>query len=107
MNKLKKYTKLYHSIIVGYVDENDVVHSTQLDEFSDKTHIDIFGKKLKGFRWSFQHSIEFSVYAGNVSFDEIDLIRNHLTSKYGIQWWENGYHDLDHFIKMLDKEKSE
>ena len=30
--------------------------------------------------------------------EETEAVRRHLTRKYGLRWWDNGFHDIDHLL---------
>jgi hypothetical protein len=107
------YTRLRHSYIVGYIDYLDIVHSEifcYLDDDDNydsiKTHNELFGKVLKGFRWDYDNCLNWSNYSGVTTSEDRDLIRNHLTSKYKIPFYENGYHDVKYFCKMMNEEEN-
>ena len=108
MTKSKTYwNDLMDSFIVGYIDAYDCVHSIKIhcdDDKADHTHLSLFGPCLKGWRWDYGRGIDFSVFSDRVDGDDCDRVRQHLTDVYGIQWMENGYHDIYHFMEMMDKE---
>jgi hypothetical protein len=104
------WNDLRDSWIVGYIDAYDCVHSIciQLDSSdSDKTHGDLFGPCLKGWRWNYGSGIDFSVFSDRVDAEDCDRVRDHLTDRYGIQFMSNGYHDIYHLMDMMDKEDKE
>ncbi|MDD5649111.1 MAG: hypothetical protein PHF86_01650 [Candidatus Nanoarchaeia archaeon] len=110
-NKDGFYTKLRYTIIIGYVDYLDAVHSLSFyygdgnnDSF-DKTHEELFGKVLKGWRWDYDKGLNWSNSAGITSGEDYELIVNHLTQNYRIPFYENGYHDVQYFCKMMDEEE--
>ena len=98
---------LYFSWVRGYIDSHDAVHSVQVyfggDTFAEcKTHFDLFGYCSRRWDWTYDNCIRLT---DGDNFEEFDgeKIRTHLTKQYGIRWWENGYHDLDHFMSKLTK----
>lgn len=112
-NFLGKYTKLRWSYIVGYVDHLDVVHSEifsmlREDDFdSIKTHYDIFGVVLKGWRWDYDRGLDATIGDKNLDSEDYDRIREHLTYKYDIPFYENGFHDVQFFCQKMDEEEQE
>lgn len=104
--KNKHYTHLSDSIIIGYIDHLDVVHSQIQSTDSHLSHNDLYGKVLKGWVWSFRRNIEFSIYARGLTLEDYDLVRRHLSKKYKIQFYDNGHYDVNFFDKKL-KEESE
>ena len=105
----KYFTRLTHTQIIGYIDHLDVVYSESfcyLNEENDnyKTHEELFGKKLKRWRWDYDKCFSYDFYGDLTKYD-YDLIREHLTNKYRIPFYENGYHDVEFFTKMINSEK--
>ena len=106
------YIRLRDSVIVGYVDHMDVVHSYQYVRREDDldpsppTHEDLWGKVLKGWRWDFDNGIDWSVFAQNLDEGDGDRVREHLERKYKIPFYSNGFHDVQFFVKKLEEERS-
>ena len=71
------------------------------------THEDLWGKVLKGWRWDYDRGLDWSVFADNLDDGDGDLVRDHLTRKYKIPFYSNGYHDVQFFVKQLEKERAE
>lgn len=46
-------------------------------------------------RWSYNQGIWWTVSEGRPNSEQLEIIRNHLTKKYGIEWMENGYHEWE------------
>jgi len=42
----------------------------------------------------------------NKSAEQYDAIQRHLTRKYGLKWWKNGHHDIDHLRAKWAEENS-
>ena len=105
-----KYTKLRWSYIVGYIDHLDVVHSRifsliREDEGDEiKTHYDIFGMVLKGWRWDFDRGLDATIGDKNLDREDYDRIREHLTEYYDIPFYANGFHDVNFFCTKMDEE---
>ena len=109
-----KYTKLRWSYIVGYVDHLDVVHSEifplfpedgSFDDIGTKTHYDLFGMVLKGWRWNYDRGLDATIGDKNLDREDYDRIREHLTDRYDIPFYSNGYHDVQFFCKKMDEEE--
>jgi len=105
-NMKGKFTKLRWSYIVGYIDHFDVVHSRIFPLLGDdiKTHEELFGMVLKGWRWDFDKCIEATL-GDRLDKEDWIKIREHLTEMYEIPFWSNGFHDIDFFIKKMDEEE--
>jgi hypothetical protein len=105
-----KYTKLRWSYIVGYVDHNDVVHSRifsllDRDDFEGiKTHYDVFGMVLKGWRWDYDRGLDATIGDKNLDPEDWERIREHLAYEYDIPFYENGYHNVQLFCEKMDEE---
>ena len=73
-----KYTKLRWSYIIGYIDSFDVVHSEIFsllhdDDFHEiKLHVELFGIKLKNWRWDYDKGLDATIGHGN--FDKEDIV---------------------------------
>ena len=94
--------------ILGYVDSYGAVHS-RFTGMDIKHHSDYY--PCVGhhglWRWSNRQSIHWYVPDQGPDVEGMEAIRSHLTRKYGIRWWDNGWHDIDHLegrsSKALDK----
>jgi hypothetical protein len=109
-NKEGKYTKLRNSYIVGYVDHFDVVHSRifslQLEYGEEiKTHYDIFGMVLKGWRWDYDRGLDATIGDKKLDREDWERVRDHLTEMYDIPFYSNGFHDVSFFCKKMDEEE--
>ena len=106
-----KFTKIRWSYIIGYVDHNDLVHSRMFSLLHDdgfeeiKTHHDVFGMVLKGWRWDYDRGLNATIGDKNLDREDYDLIREHLTNKYDIPFYSNGFHDVSFFCKKMDEEE--
>jgi len=103
---MKKLKVAYNTKICGIIDSYGSVHS----KFSIfiLCHETTFGLHArKAWRWSFQDSLVESIRSINsedrITEIEWSKIREHITKQYGIEWWENGYHNIDQFQKQLAK----
>ncbi len=106
-----KYTKLRWSYIVGYIDSYDVVHSEIFslldgDNFTEiKTHIELFGLRLKNWRWDYDKGLEATIGYNDLNKEDFDRIREHLTDRYDIPFFLNGYHNVQFFCDKMDEEE--
>lgn len=105
-----KYTKLRWSYIVGYIDHNDVVHS-RIFSFRDedgfvsiKTHYDVFGMVLKGWRWDFDKGLEATL-GDRLEREDWERVREHLSYEYDIPFYSNGFHDVQFFCDKMNEEE--
>ena len=101
MNQKERFDKLLRGHIVGIVDSYGSVKS----EFTgDKVafHSEYFGEIRHQcmWRWNHDRSIWWISVEHRPDDEQYASIQTHLTKKYGLQWWENGHHDIDHLLKM-------
>lgn len=97
----KRLWKLKTHCILGVIDSNGAVKSAITKNIEH--HADHFGVHVhKAWRWSYSQSITWFSDSNRLSFEESDAVMRHLTKKYGIPFWENGWHDLDYFKKHLE-----
>lgn len=111
--KQNKFDILRKSIIIGFIDSYDAVHSYQYiipddGDMNIPVHSDLFGVQCsRRWRWDYNDCINYT--GGNMQQDwtdtDFDSIRNHLTKNYGIKFWDNGYHDIDYFMSKMSKKK--
>jgi hypothetical protein len=104
-----KYTKLRWSYIVGYVDHFDVVHSRIFslldeDEREIKTHYDLFGMVLKGWRWDYDKGLDATIGDKNLDREDWERIREHLSEMYDMPFYSNGFHDVMFMCQKMDEE---
>lgn len=106
--KLKKVKKKFERYInesvniVGYIDAYGSVHSIEIEPGDGRHHPEIFpGAYIKRWRWSYNRG--FSSIYGGFDPEDSEKIRSHLTKKYGIPWYENGYHDVYYMIDIINK----
>lgn len=89
--------------ILGIVDAYDCVHS--LNTYERLGYHATHWPNQTRCRWRWDH--DRSLWEIGQSFRTepflMDMIRNHLTKKFGIKWWENGHHDIDDLIERFDK----
>ena len=102
------FDDLQYGRIVGIIDSNDAVHSTFLPLYSRNkcaTHGDLYPNQTHcRWRWSFDRGIE-TFRGDSYTSEELDKIQRHMNRKYRIKFWENGHHDIDYFIKQLEREE--
>jgi hypothetical protein len=103
------WTELRNGQIIGMVDERDAVDSRYVsrDNFSRISHAVLWPTRKNGlWRWDFNAGLTAFVPECAPSSEQWEVITRHITKQYGIEWWENGYHDLDQFLAHLYAEKA-
>ena len=91
--------------IVGVITNQDEILSI-LKCFEDiENHEDYYPLIQKRWRWSYQDGVDWSSSTVEITKDDRLRVREHLTRKYGIRFWDNGYHDLDYFKTLKQKDK--
>lgn len=88
--------QLLRGNIIGVVTAQGQVDS-QFTGGEIKTH-DIWPRCRCRWRWNHDKSIHTFLSEGRPTAEETEAIRNHLTRKYGLKWWENGHHDIDDLL---------
>ncbi len=95
--------------IIGIVDSNDAVDSRFIPSalyLGDHSHSHYWPQRKNGlWRWMFDKGLTAFVPERAWAPEQTELIHRHITKLYGIQWWENGYHNLDHFLAHLNAER--
>ena len=104
---MPSFQELRDGYILGIIDSYDAIHS----EFISKNNRGNYCREdfwptqtHKRWRWNFDEGIH-KFYSGEWGNDDWSIIINHITKKFGIKFWENGYHDLDYFEEKLKKEE--
>jgi len=90
--------------IIGVVTSLDTVESKFTGE--DLAHHDalwITTKHYKKWRWNFNDGLSWFIAEHKPNKDQLQFVRDHLTKSYGIQWFENGFHDWE----VLSKKRKE
>jgi hypothetical protein len=100
-----QYTRLREGNIVGIIDHLDCIHSEYTKEVV--CHEEFWASGFVRWRWNYDDGIWWIGSETRPNEEQCDAIRNHLTKKYGIKWWDNGYHDLDFFQKKLKEERKD
>jgi hypothetical protein len=54
-------------------------------------------------RWNWRDSIY--CFPDKLNSEQYDAVMSHMEKKYGIKFWDNGHHDIDHFLAQIDREK--
>lgn len=101
-----EFQKLRHSGIIGIIDSYDNVESTiyPLSKNNIPTHSDLYpSNTFKRWRWSFSNELESFINISDFNIEDWDRVRNHIESRYGIKFWENGYHNIDYFIEQMKR----
>jgi hypothetical protein len=90
--------------IVGVVDSQGAVHSTFTTntKFHDELYPEVVHNR---WRWNFDQGIYWIESSSRVDIEVLDAIQRHLTKKYNIYWWENGFHDLDRLNADIKRER--
>lgn len=104
--KVNKFDDMRWGWIIGVVDAYDAVHSVFVGLHSDESrfHEDHFPMQShKRWRWCFSDCFSKSVLGEPLTEEDYDRIMIHITKKYGIKFWDNGHHDIDHFISKISK----
>lgn len=99
------FNELQKGFIVGIIDNYGAVHSKFVKTNDDLSHESLFPSKIfKRWRWTYHNSLEKSVLSSDFDIEDWDKVERHITKKYRIKFWDNGYHDLDYFNKKLKGE---
>lgn len=53
-------------------------------------------------RWDYSHCIWWISGECKPDDEQYEFIQKHLTRKYGLKWWDNGHHDIDHFLSKME-----
>lgn len=105
-----RWSRLRDGSIVGIIDSYGAVHSQFCPFNESKFHEELFylfpgfGGSIR-WRWNYDDGIG-GLTGSTWTPQEYDQIRTHLTKKYGIRWWENGFHDLDFLESKMQKEET-
>lgn len=98
-----RWEKLRWHYILGVVDSYDVVDSKLTEELEH--HADFWPSITHcRWRWDYSTGLHWFLSISKPTTEQMDLIRNHLTKKYGIEWQENGYHDWNYILDKLEPE---
>lgn len=102
---MNDFKRLRFGNILGIVDAYGAVHSRfTYDEVECHQSFWPTNTYVR-WRWCFREGI-YSLVSCKPSEEELESIRNHLTHKYGIKWYDNGYHDIDFLMKKFGEEKN-
>ena len=86
--------------IVGIIDNYDCVHSVMVSHDDDQFHSSHFSQQTnRKWRWSWDRSVETNWSITSLTKEDRMMIREHLTKKYDIPFWENGHHDIQYMKK--------
>jgi hypothetical protein len=105
---MPSFQELRDGYILGIIDSYDSIHSAfiSLDNRGNYCHADFWPTQThKKWRWDFDDGIHKFCSESSWTEADWDSIRTHITKKFGIKFWENGYHDLDYFEEKLKKEE--
>lgn len=100
------WNRLLTGHIIGVIDAYGAVHS----EFTGdevKTH-ELLNKANRNahcrWRWNHRESLHWFTLESKPTEEQMEVIRAHLTKKFGLLWWENGHHDIDHLLAKCSEE---
>jgi hypothetical protein len=101
-----RFGRLLSGNILGVIDAYGAVHSVftgdeieyHSEHFPQQTH--------RLWRWNDNRSIHWFTSEGKLNGEEYEAVQRHLTKRYGIKWWENGHHDIDHLQTRAEAESS-
>lgn len=95
--------------IIGIVDSRDAVDSRFIaaDRLSTaETHSAFWPAQAHGrWRWTFDKGPMAFVPESAPVGCQWEAVRRHITKRYGIEWWDNGYHDLHHLLAHVHSER--
>lgn len=103
------FNALWAGFIVGVIDAYGAVHSefVELGE-KDPFHSDLFPSNFfKRWRWSYDKGLTESVLSSSFDVEDWDKVQRHVIKKYRIKFWDNGHHDINFFMEMMEKEDCE
>ena len=103
------FMDLRAGFLIGIVDSNGAVDSRFVgyDRLGKSEQHSTFwpGHTHGRWRWRFDGSLTAFVEESAPLPDEWEPIRTHITKRYGIRFWDTGYHDMDHFLAHLTAER--
>ena len=97
-----KFTRLRWGNILGVISSQDEVFSEITKSVEHHSSYWNFGRIR--WRWSYDKGIYWFSNEHKPSDEQFALIQSHLTKKYSIKWWDNGFHDLDFLQNKIKKE---
>lgn len=95
----RRFERVLRGNVCGIIDQHGAVDS-RLSPMGKGLlrHEDIWPMKLAG-KWRWNHNCSIHCFCDTLSPDEYEAIRTHLSKRYGLEWWENGHHDIQHLMK--------
>ena len=102
---VKLWQRLLTGRIIGVVDHLDAVHSIYTGE--DIRQHDMLPQAQCRWRWNHSKSIHWFTLESKPTEEQFVLIQTHLTKKFGLLWWENGHHDIDHLLARCAEEQAD
>lgn len=98
------FTELQFGSIIGIVDAYGAVHHKYTECGNPQMHHELWpGQNHCCWRWSYSQNIWW-IGSNKPNEEQFDAIQRALTKHYGIQWWDNGHFDIDHFMDQIDRE---
>lgn len=103
---IKKWQKLRDGNILGVVDSYGAVHSVLTEDV--EFHSDYYpATYFCRWRWDFDKGLWWISKETKPDEEQQDAIRRHLNKKYGIKWWDNGFHDIDFILTKCGEVQDE
>jgi hypothetical protein len=100
-----RWGRLRDGHILGIVDSYGAVHSVFTGSIA--FHAEHFPQTHHcQWRWNEDKSINWISAERKPDAEQMDAIRRHLTKRYGLRWWDNGHHDIDHLQAKWREEEA-
>lgn len=94
---MPSFLELLRGHIIGIIDFQGAIHS----EFTGERvacHEEFWTQGQVKWRWNHNQSIWWITRECKPDDEQFDVIMRHLTKKFGLQWYENGHHDIPHLL---------
>lgn len=104
------FIHLREGSLIGIIDSQDAVHSRFIvaDRLAiAQDHSSFWPTQKNGrWRWRFDGGLTAFVPENAPDAAQWEAVRTHVTKHYGVRFWDNGYHDLHHFLAHLSEERA-
>lgn len=98
------YQQLIDGNIIGIIDSYDAIHSKFTGE-ELQCHGEIWPNQThKRWRWNWNKGLHWFTIECKLTSIECDNVREHLTKKYNIPFWDNGFHDIEFIMQQAKLE---